>query len=82
MEYRINPDDLTLGEVDDLEGAAGASVAEIFGPAGMRAKHLIAVVWVLGRRDNPEFSLDDARAVKVGELVVEGGEADPTSAAG
>lgn len=44
---------------------------------------LKALVYISKRRDNPEFTLEDARNIKVADFALEGGdeEADPTSAA-
>jgi len=35
-------------------------------------------VWICGRSSDPEFTLDDARKVKLSDLEVEVGSADPT----
>lgn len=43
-------------------------------------KALKALVWIIRRKDNPEFTLDDARGVKVTELELVS-EDDPKDAA-
>lgn len=49
------------------------------------AKAIVAMVYLTKRRDNPDYTLEDARAVKVSELVIEGDDeekgANPTAAA-
>ncbi len=51
----------------------------------MDAKSLKAIVWITSRRDNPDFTLEDARNVKVSSFSVDGDDdaepVDPTEAA-
>lgn len=57
---------MTLGEIETIEEIAGAdAVAGLMSGGRMTAKVLIAVTYVVKRRDNPAFTLDDARAMKV-----------------
>ena len=42
----------------------GRPISEV----NVTAKALKALVWITLRRDNPEFTLDDARNIKVGAL--------------
>lgn len=89
MKLSINPDDMTLGDMEDFEDATGVSLSKALSPvpvldengnrvlddkgrpvkeANVTAKSLIALVWITTRRTNPEFTLADARNVKVTEL--------------
>lgn len=76
MELKLDPNVLTVGDLADFEAASGESWNDVFAkgeqPSG---KALTALVWVLGRRENPEFTLEAARNVKVTELDF-GGVAD------
>lgn len=76
----INPDDLTLGEVEAIEEVVGKPFSEAFAGA-VSAKAAIALVYVVKRRDNPDFTLDDARAYKIADLEL-GAGADPTNGSG
>ena len=72
----LDVNDLTLGEVEELEAVTGMTI-EDFGP-GMKftAKIALAFVYLTEKRKNPDYTLDDARKVKVSEL-----ESRPTEGA-
>lgn len=66
QEYLL--DDLSLGELEELEEALGAPMNEInFGSA----RALKYAVYFLLRGARPGFTLEDAAAVKAGALVPE-----------
>lgn len=92
----INPDDLTLGEMEEFEELSGRPLAKmlqgdivkgedgrpVLGKDGkptrevdVRTKDLIALVFLAKRREDPAFTLDDARRIKVSELQL--GATDP-----
>lgn len=87
MKIRLDPKALTLGDLEDFETATGEGLMETFekiDKAGtftsLRARSVSALIWVCARQDNPDFTLDDARKVRVDELEIEEvDEADPTS---
>lgn len=63
--YEVDVDDLELGEIEVIEKAADAALANIdFG----RAHAIRALVYVLKHRENPAFTMDDARQMKIGAL--------------
>ncbi|MDP9388183.1 MAG: hypothetical protein M3Q48_09810 [Actinomycetota bacterium] len=76
-DLTIDPDDLTLGEVEQLEELTGKPLGEMFNGA-ISAKAATALVYVIKRREDPAFTLDDARAFKIGGLNI-AGESDPTN---
>lgn len=81
MALQIDIDSLTLGDIEDVEDAVGKPIAEVFDH--MSAKAITALVWVVRRREDPAFTLDNARALRMGDVeVVGGGELPPTVAAG
>lgn len=68
---RFDPDDLSLGEMEDLEDVTGLRILTIisdFEKANPNAKELTALAWIMTRRENPDFTLEDARASKVNAL--------------
>lgn len=71
MKIEFNVDDLTLGEAEDLEEYLGMGLDEI-GAAlkGGQAstKMVTALVWIAKRKEEPAFTLAQARNVKVAEL--------------
>lgn len=80
----IDPDKLTIGDLEDFEEVVGESFQQAFanGPSGVSTKALKAIVWIVSRQDNPDFTLDDARNVRVAEFSFAEPETDPTPAAG
>lgn len=63
--------DVTLGEMVEFEEHADQPFGELFGAANppvISGRSLAALVWILKRRDNPAFTLENAHALKVGEF--------------
>lgn len=89
---RFSVDSITVGDMEDIEEIAGMSFAEIVellkdpvGESGMikvPIKVLKAVVFVIYRRDNPDFTIEDTRKIKVTELELVLAEPDPTEPPG
>lgn len=73
MKIALDVNDLTLGEIEEMEQTAGVQLAEL---GNGSAKSTIALIWVSQRRADPSFTLEDARALKVTELEF----ANPTAA--
>ena len=75
MAISIDVNDLTLGEVEFFEEQSGLTLADL--QAGqLTTKAVIALVCVTKRRDDPAYTMDDARKVKMSDFEV---SADPTS---
>lgn len=87
VSIHIDPDDLTLGELEDFEDLVGRPLDEVLADAGkdgkprISAKVLKAFVLIAGRRTNPDMTEADARAVRVSQLEL-GTKPDPTGSAG
>lgn len=107
----VDPNSMTIGDLEDFEDACGMSMDKAFKSVVVRdeegnvvydepdakgirrpktevqvsAKVLKTLVWIVKRADNPEFTLDDARSVKISELELTGTDedeqSDPTEAA-
>lgn len=60
-KYLIN--DFELGELEWLEDELGASLSQIDWGA---MKAAVRIVYLIKRRENPEFTLEDARKVRMG----------------
>lgn len=80
-EIVVDPNSLTLGEIEDVEEYAGKPAAELFGDGGMTAKAMTAFVWIVKRRDDPTFTVEQARAMPMGQVNIASAEPDPTDAA-
>lgn len=81
MKLRLDPDSLTFGDLEDFEDATGEKLLEAFTGAAegeLSAKALIGLVWICKRQDDLEFTLDDARKLKLAEIEFEAPEPDPT----
>lgn len=67
-EIVLDLDEMTFGEMAMIEEVAGVEAVERMMAGRMTAKALIAVVYVVKRRDNPAFTIEDAKAIKVTAL--------------
>jgi hypothetical protein len=93
---QLDPDDLTLGEMEEFEELSGRPLAKmmqgeivrdeedqplrdargkVVREVDPRVRDVIALVFLAKRRENPDYTLDDARKVKVSELKL--GNPDP-----
>lgn len=86
---RFSVDSITVGDMEDIEEATGKPFGEIInqltstnGSLSVPVKTLKALVWIIYRQEHPDFTLDDARKIKVSELELVLTEPDPTEAAG
>lgn len=64
----IDVDSLTIGDLEDFEEAAGVSFMQAAESGSMSAKAMKALVWITQRKQDPSFSLDDARNVEVSKV--------------
>ena len=74
-------DKVTLGDIVDIEEVCGRSWDDIVEMDSPPTKVLLAMVWVAKRRDNPKFTLDDARQTPIAEIQAMTVGSDPTVAA-
>lgn len=88
----VDPDDLTLGELDDFEQAVGESFEVMLRGRPVKDddgrvvvdprtkkpkrevqptfKQVIALVWIAKRREDPTFTIEQARHIKLAELQI------------
>ena len=67
MDLTFDIEDLSLGDIEDLQEFGGINVMDGI-PERPPLKFLRAWVWIIGRRDNPEMTFEDARDVKLSEI--------------
>lgn len=84
---KVDPNDLTIGDLEDFEKMAGRSFtsatrADKSGNVELTASDLIALVTIVKRKDNPDFTQEDARNIKLSELKIGEDKPDPSDAAG
>lgn len=68
---KFDADDLTLGEVCDIEDVAGEDAVGRFAQGDVSPKALAALVWIIRRRSEPEFTFADAKALRVADILFE-----------
>lgn len=70
IDFTLDPDDLELGEMEELEELMGKNIQEVFRElsGGASAKLMRGVAFILGRRADPDYTMDDARKVKLGQI--------------
>ncbi len=76
-KINVSIDDLDLGECEEFESATGIHVAQLETMKDhLPIKAVTALVWLSERRNNPDFSLEAARKVKISAL--DFGDENPT----
>jgi hypothetical protein len=60
---------LTLEEVEVIESLTGSSIDEAFGNGKPKGKALTVFVWVVLKRKNPEFKIEEARKLTLKEAL-------------
>ena len=65
VRHGVNVEDLELWEVEIIEASANCALDDI---DWNRASTLRALAYILLHRANPEFTMDGARALKLGRL--------------
>lgn len=69
--WAIDPNTLTLGELEEIEEISGRPVAAELGRGTPSIRTLIGVVYVMKRRADPAFTLEDARALQISSVKLE-----------
>lgn len=62
-------DEITLGELAEIEAYADASITEIMEATPASTKLKIGMAWVLKRREDPKFTIEQAKALTMSELM-------------
>jgi hypothetical protein len=61
-------DNITLGEIEEIEAYAGLPITQIADMDTTTAKLRTAFVWIVKRRDNPAFTIEDAKKLPASEM--------------
>lgn len=64
----MNVSDLTLGEVEEVENYAGLPLAALADPQASKGKLMVALAWVIKRKDNPSFTLHEAKQLTMEDI--------------
>lgn len=74
MKFSFDMGAVTAGDIEYIEEELGIDFVAFQdkvstgGPPRLRGKEMVGLLYLAGRQANPEFSLADARAVKLGEI--------------
>lgn len=60
---------LTLEEVELIENLTNSGIDEAFGNGKPKGKALAAFVWVVLKRDNPNYKMEDAKKLSLKEAL-------------
>lgn len=68
---------LTLEEVEIIENLTGESIDQAFGTGKPKGKALKSFIWVVMKRDNPKFTIEEASKFTLSQALamVQGDEA-------
>lgn len=61
-------DNLMLGDIEDFEAASGVPVSALSDGGTLPFRAVVALVWVIHRQGRPDFTLDDARRLRMRDL--------------
>ena len=75
----MNVNDLTMGEIDEVETFAGQPLASLSSTEQSNTKLLIGLAWVIKRKEDPKFTLEHAKRLTMTEItqMLEDDENDP-----
>jgi hypothetical protein len=75
----MNVNDLTMGEIDEIEVFAQQPLSSLGKQDTTNTKLLIGLAWVIKRKENPAFSLEHAKRMKMDEItaLLEDDDEDP-----
>ena len=78
----MNVNDLTMGEIDEVETFAGQPLASLSSTEQSNTKLLIGLAWVIKRKEDPKFTLEHAKRLTMTEItqMLEDDEDDPKKA--
>lgn len=62
-DFELSQDELTLGDLEDVETALGMAMEDAATEPGMRLRLSSAMIWIRRRKIDPAFTFEDARAL-------------------
>jgi hypothetical protein len=75
----MNVNELTMGEIDEVETYAGVPLTSLASTDTSNTKLLIGLAWVIKRQEDPKFTLEHAKRLKMDEItaMLEDDDTDP-----
>jgi hypothetical protein len=74
--FELDINSLTIGEIEEIEDLGGQPIDSLFSATGKKGKALRAIAFVMKRRENPDFTWEEAGDLRIN---LSGDEQDPTS---
>ena len=71
-------EDLTLGDVEEVEKYAGQPLASLADATSNKGRLMTALAWVIKRKEDPKFSIEDAKKMPMGDITKLLNQEDPT----
>jgi hypothetical protein len=62
---KINPDDLTLGDIEMIEDISGQPIGWLGNSDKPQGKMMVAVAYAIGLRSDKAYTMDQARGMRV-----------------
>lgn len=81
MKLTLDFDELTVGDIEDFEAACQSDIFTMVkadGTLDVPLRAIAPLIWITERQRNPDYTLEDARRVKLSEIE----RGDPPAAAG
>ncbi len=76
FELNVDINSLTIGEIEEIEELGDQPIDALFSATGKKGKALRAIAFVMKRRDNPDFTWEEAGDLRIN---LSSDEQDPTS---
>ena len=64
----MNIDELTLGDVAEIEELSGQPLAALSDPALPKGKLMVAMAWIIKRKADPSFKYEDAKRMTMSDI--------------
>lgn len=75
--FELSADELTLGDLEDIETVLGMPMEDAAATPGMRLRLSNALIWIRRRKLDPAFTFDMARALPISRVEAIAGELLP-----
>lgn len=73
----MNFDDLTLGEVEEIEMLVGRGIDEIFSNGSPKGRALRVLYYVIKKKENPKYTFEETENVSQADALKLLSESDP-----
>ena len=64
----MNVNELTLGEVEEVENYAGLPLAALTDGNSPKGKLMVGLAWIIKRKEDPSFTLHEAKKLTMEDI--------------